>query len=193
MWRLELAHRTNPEILDHGLICVTRLSTDCQADLGYGSATVFPGLDYPTPWYIPKSFEYRALFGGRGGSDEPLARLNSLGVRDKGEQLKGPTYLWLRGDFYLRKHQGDRHLGFDQVDRVDAIPFKLVPGATTPQTETWKLGFNCGITTTARPTCQSFDRGLGADILWFRRMSDAEGGDYWCQPGKQSSWDPARC
>jgi hypothetical protein len=198
MWRTTPERRMSPEILDKGLFCTKEFVPDCQADLGYGNATVFPTSVYPTtdPWYIPKSFEYRDLFAGRGpDQNEPLARLNSLGVRYQGEPLNGPTYFWLRGDFYLRKLKGPLpSAGWSHVDRIDAIVFKLAPGATSPVGDTWKLGFNCATTASARPTCQSFNQGLGADILWFRRMNDVtEGASYWCRPGRAPSWDPAKC
>jgi len=202
MWRTNATYRENPEILDNGVFCQTELVPDCQADLGLANAAVFPGFDYPTPWYIPKSFEYRQLFAGYGGPDEPLARLNSLGVRYKGDPLKGPAYFWLRGDFYLRKIKGVLPgQAWAHVDRIDSIVFKLMPGAKSLEQETWKLGSNCSTTAGARPKCQDWNihRGepgapgvVGAYILWFRRMSDAEGA-YWCRPDRVPSWDPAKC
>jgi hypothetical protein len=193
MWRLEPTRRMNPEILDGGLHCVTRQGADCIAVLDK-TATVFDGFDYPSAWNIPSAPDYRALFDGPGGPDEPLARLNSLGVRYQGEPLKAPAYFWLVGDFYLRKHQGDRHLGFDKVDRIDALVFRLAPGAKGPTTENFRLGFSCDLTLYTKPTCQDWNRVVGAYILWKRGpMSDGEGGDYWCEPTKQRSWDPAKC
>jgi hypothetical protein len=202
MWVTEPTFRGNPEILRGGLGggCAARIDAglfqrDCIASIT-NPATSFPGLVYPTPWYIPGANTYRDLFAGLDPPDEPYARLKSLGVLP----VKGNPDFWLAGDFYLRDIRSE------WAQSIDAFVFTLVPGAKKERTTNVGLASSCGFSGRYPniPNCSYWNRNAGAYILWYRRgaLSDAEAGDYWCQPKRQPdgtmkvekpAWDPAKC
>jgi hypothetical protein len=175
---------------------------------------------YPSPlWDIPGADDYRALFAdtdryvnavnGTKVSAVPLERLKQLGVSPGAGFFQGNPagYLWLRGDFYVF---GDDKgyttgTGFPNV-QIKALLFELRPGGpTNPNSKEFLIGNRCynpaGSTwwQPVHPDCQTPFPNSGwnkflAYIIWQRGpMSDAEGGDYWCEPGKTGSWNPKDC
>jgi hypothetical protein len=143
------------------------------------------GFEDQRPWYFPTAADYQKLFDG----GEPLLRLNSLGASYKGTPLQGETagYLWLSGDFYWKT---ERHELF-------AVLYKLVRGGRNPPaTQDFLLGYPCfGYSTrgVVMPSCEWKSNVPLAYVFWWRPLDVNQAGRYWCQPGKQASWDPAHC
>jgi hypothetical protein len=228
MWLLEPTWRGNPEILQSGLGggCIEQKGDECRADLT-NPGQVFPDLatiflatpggpqakNYATPWIIPKASDLRDLFAGSGEPtpadcenqpacvpNEPYDRLKKLGVRYKGEPLKGNPDFWLASDFYLKI---ERSFGGNRsVTGIKAAYFKLVPRASKETVTSVNLGSGtCGLSAgfPTIPTCSSWNRNFGAFILWYRGLiGDAEVGDYWCRPGadgkvSKPSWNASQC
>jgi hypothetical protein len=215
MWLTDLTTRLPREIVtNRGLVVEScpgptpRLRKDpCRASL-YGNNYYF-GIDselgwgfqnFPG-WHIPTASDYQELFAGTG-PDQPLARLNSLGVRQNGGPITWP-YFWLAGSFYVEMDGG--RLSTRGLNRVEADVFKLVPGAKGPETQRVTVGKGCnwetvGNSAVYRPQCSgAWDTGnwntnFSAQILHYHGgMTDAQGGAYWCNPARAPSWDPAKC
>ena len=194
MWLTKPEVQGNPGIVVYGLRVEERLgkgalryrlerSTESRDDLT-------KSLGFSGPWHFPTAADYQGLFAG----GEPLARLNdSLGVRYNGKPLEGNPagYLWLSGDFYSGIGSRARTL--------DAVLYKLVPGAKSPPaTQRFDLASDCDLLShpVVKPRCgDTWNRNVPAAYIfwWYGPLSDVQGGRYWCQPGKQLSWDAAKC
>jgi len=184
MWLLKTDFRQSPQIMDGGLVFQEVTGTRHRSRYSLNNST--RGITaYPTDWDIPTANDYRDLFAG---ASDPLARLNSLGVNYDGKQLQGKPDLWLKGDFYVYNNAAGGH------GAIDAVVFNLAPGRKSPDANTVTLADECSINKQSRPDCRTFTGGHGAYIVWSRgSVSEAEGGKYWCQPGKEPSWHPAKC
>jgi hypothetical protein len=184
MWLLKTDFRQSPQIMDGGLVFEEITGTKNRRRYALNNSA--RGLTaYPTDWDVPTANDYRELFAG---ASEPLARLNSLGVNYNGKELQGRPDLWLKGDFYVYNNAASGH------GAIDAAVFNLAPGRKSPDVNIVTLADECSINKQSRPDCRIFTGGHGAYIVWSRsQLSDAEGGNYWCQPGKEPSWHPAKC
>ena len=217
IWLLNPEVRGNPGILEHGIVREERAgkyrdryrllwSPDCRSR--NETCAYKPGLvreigltksGHGFPWRFPTAADYQQLFEG----GEPLARLNSLGVRRDGKELKGDSadYLWLSGDFYVQECE---HCILGKTrPSLRAALYKLDQGGKSPpRAPEFELGGDCVLkdkydyaSPDKTPECRSWNpRVPNAMILWWHGdLTAGLVGKYWCEPGKQPSWDPKDC
>jgi hypothetical protein len=107
----------------------------------------------PPRWYIPTAGQVYDMLG-----QDPLDRLNKLGVLNNGEQIKAGNTLWLRDKFYLERQDLIR-------DNVSITASQLKVG-TRAEEKDFLVADRC--TRTRFPDCpkNNIHWGTSGLILW---------------------------